>query len=255
MDRAGGGVRDAVHGQVPEALLTQEPGTQHFTLDDDDSVLELGGSRRDRIATLSGPQERDLRRTVEQIVDAVPLVPLLDDPVPQTVKQLQDMLQFFDRFSAVPEPVIEVPKIYTEDVPLRATQLAEQLVEVPTIISFPMIALLHALLAQRTVEQNVDIPAVGGSGTGGGPSGFLPRQNSSVTAEQTVDNPVRPGGAGDLQGFPRGQGSTAFSEQIPEFPDPGGGRQDFQPIQGSAASSSDLPGQAGQGFFSHFSPK
>ena len=245
-----------VHGQVPEALLPQEPGTQHFTLDDDDSVPELGGSRPDRIATLSGPQERDLRRTLEQIVDAVPLVPLLDDPVPQTVEQLQDVLQFFDRLSAVPEPVIEVPKIYTEDVPmravLRATQLAEQLVEVPTIISFPMIALFHAIMAQRTVEQNVDIPAVGGSGTGGGPSGFLPGQNSSVTAEQIVDNPVRPGGAGDLQGFPRGQGSTAFSEQIPEFPDPGGGRQDFQPVQGSAASSSDLPGQAGQGFFRTF---
>ena len=36
--RAEGGVRDAVHGEVPEALLRQEPGTQHFTLDDDDSV-------------------------------------------------------------------------------------------------------------------------------------------------------------------------------------------------------------------------
>ena len=45
MDRAGRGVRDAVHGQVPEALLPQEPGTQHFTLDDDDSVPELGYSR------------------------------------------------------------------------------------------------------------------------------------------------------------------------------------------------------------------
>ena len=41
--RAGGGVRDAVHGEVREALLPQEPGTQHFTLDDDDSVPELGG--------------------------------------------------------------------------------------------------------------------------------------------------------------------------------------------------------------------
>ena len=72
-----------------------------------------------------------------------------------------------------------------------------------------------------------------------------------MTAEQIVDNPVpRPGGAGDLQGFPRGQGSTAFSEQITEFPDPGGGRQDFQPVQGSAVSSSDYPGQAGQGVFS-----
>ena len=58
---------------------------------------------------------------------------------------------------------------------LRATQLAAQLVEVPTIISFSMIALLHALLEQRTVEQNVDIPAVGGSGAGGGLSGFFPK--------------------------------------------------------------------------------
>ena len=94
--------------------------------------------------------------------------------------------------------------------------------------------------------------AVGGSGTGGGHSGFLPRQNSSLTAEQIVNHSVRPGGAGDLQGFSRGQGSTAFSEQIPEFPVPGGSREDFQPVQGSAASSSDLPGQAGQGVFRTF---
>ena len=76
-----------------------------------------------------------------------------------------------------------------------------------------------------------------------------------MSAEQIVDNPVpRPGGAGDPHGFPRGQGSTAFSEQIPEFPDPGGGRQDFQPVQGSAVSSSDSPGQAGQGVFGTFPP-
>ena len=92
MDRAGGGVRDAVHGQVPEALLPQEPSTQHYTLDDDDSVPELGGSRPDLIDTLSGPQERDLRRTMEQIVDAVPLVPLLDDPVVQMVEQLPNLV-------------------------------------------------------------------------------------------------------------------------------------------------------------------
>ena len=86
---------------------------------------------------MAGPQAQVLQRTVEPIVDAVPLVPLLDDPVPQTVERLQDVLQFFDRLSTVPELVLEVPKIFTEDVPmravLRATQLAEQLVEVPTI--------------------------------------------------------------------------------------------------------------------------
>ena len=107
-------------------------------------------------------------------------------------------------------------------------------------------------ISERTVEQNVDIPAVGASGTGGGPSGFLPGQNYSVTVEQIVDNPVRPGGVGDLQSLPRGQGSTAFLELIADFPDPVGGQQDFQPVQGSAASSSDLPGQAGQGVFRTF---
>ena len=104
------------------------------------------------------------------------------------------------------------------------------------------------------MEQNVGNQVVGGSGAGGGLSGFLPGQSSSFTAEQIVDNPVpRPGGAGGLQGLPRGQSSTAFSEQIAEFPDPGGGLQDFQPVQGSAASPSVSPGQAGEGFFSHFS--
>ena len=196
---------------------------------------------------------------ITDLVRVAPMVQILDAPVPQTVDKLHDVLQFFDRLSFVPEPVLEVPKIYTEDVPmravLRATQLAEQLVEVPTTVSYAALLLWQAIHGsrQRTVEQNVDIPAVGGSGTGGGLSGFLPGQNYSLTAEQIVDNPVpRPGGAGDLQGFPSGQGSTAFSEQIPEFPDPGGGHADFQPVQGSAASSSDSPGQAGQGVFRTF---
>ena len=78
---------------------------------------EPGGSRLDRIATLSAPQELDLRRTVQQIVDAVPLVPLLDDPVPQ---------------------------------------LVEQLVEVPTIVSYSSL--------QRTMEHTVDIPVPGRGG-------------------------------------------------------------------------------------------
>ena len=197
---------------------------------------------------------------ITDLVRVAPMVQILDAPVPQTVDKLHDVLEFFDRLSSVPEPVIEVPKIYTEDVPmravLRATQLAEQLVEVPTIISLSLGSLLQSLLEykQRTVEQNVDIPAVGGCGTGGGLSGFLPGQNYSMTAEQIVDNPVpQPGGVGGLQGIRHGQGSTALSEQIPEFPDPGGGREDFQPVQGSAASSSDSPGQAGQGGFRTFS--
>ena len=189
-----------------------------------------------------GPQERDLQ-------------PLL---CRSWVEQLPDVLRFFDRFATVPEQVIAVPKIFIESVPprafLRATQPAEQLVEVPTIISFSLMSLLQSLLEyrQRTVEQNVDIPAVGGIGTGGGSSGFLPGQISSETAEQIVEIPVpRPHGAGDFQGFSRGQGSTAFAEQIDDFPVSGGG-QNFQAVQGSAASSSDLPGQAVEGVFRTF---
>ena len=218
----GEGARDELHGHAPEDAPSQAAGTQYFAMDVDD-VPAAGGSRPDRLPDVSGPQERIQRRTVQQIVDYLPL-PILDDPAPQMVGQ-----------------VIEVPKIpriwtmrRSVDF-LRQPQTAEQLVEVPTIISFSSL--------QRTVEQNDGIPVVGGSGTGGGLSGFLPGQSYSMTAEQIVDNPVpRPGGAGDLQGFPRGQGSTALSEQIPEFPDPGGGREDFQPVQGSAVSSSDSPG-------------
>ena len=247
-DRAG----EAAH-RAPRRQRTRAAGEAViFELFDEDTARVRPG-----VLAEPRPQERVQRHTMEHIVDYVcctPLVQTLDAPVPQTVDKLHDVLQFFDRLTTVPEQVIEVPKIISEDVPmrtvLRATQLAEQLVEVPTIISNPLLSLLQALLEhkQRTAEQNVDIPAVGGIGTGGGPSGFLPGQSSSVTAEQIVDNPVlRPGGAGDFQGFPRGQGSTAFSEQISVFPDPGGGRQDFQPVQGS-----DLPGQAGQGVFRTF---
>ena len=132
------------------------------------------------------PQERLQRHTMEHIVDYVcsaPTVQILDAPVPQMVEQLPDVLRFFDRLSTVPEQVIEVPKILPEDVPFRAvlrdTQLVEELVEVPTIVSFSS--------QQRTVEQNVDIPVVGGSGAGGGLSGFLAGQVFSVTAEQSQE--------------------------------------------------------------------
>ena len=128
--RAGGGVRDALHGEVPEALLHHEPGTQHFTLDDDDSVPELGGSRPDQVR----PQERVLRHIVEQTKDVAPNLPALNTPLLQMVDQLEDVLQIVDLF--VPEQEIEVPKIYSLPRPpprrvLPVPQTAEQLVDVP----------------------------------------------------------------------------------------------------------------------------
>ena len=168
------------------------------------------------------PQERVQRHTMEHIVDFVCcslMVQILDAPVPQMVEQLPDVLRFFDRLSTVPEQVIEVPKILLEDVPfhavLRDPQLAEQLVEVPTIVSYSSL--------QRNVEQNVDIPV-----------------------------PGRGGRVSGLQGFPPGQGSTATRsskkrisertvEQIVDIP--GGGLQDFCPGQ-SSPSSSHVPARA-----------
>ena len=99
-------------------------------------------------------------------------------------------------------------------------QLAEQLVEVPTIISF--------FSLQRIVEQNVAIPVPGGE-----------RRHA------------------DFQGFLRGQSSTGV-EQIVDLP--GGGLQGFRPGQSSSASSSspagvhENPDEPGEGVFSTFSP-
>ena len=248
-DRAG----EAAH-LAPRRQRTRAAGEAViFELFDEDTA-----GMRPGVLAEPRPQERVQRHTMEHIVDYVccaPLVQTLDAPVPQKVEQLPDVLRFFDRFATDPEQVIAVPKIYTEDVPVRAVlrdpQLVEQLVEVPTIVSYASLSLLQALLEykQRTVEQNVDSPAVGGSGTGGGLSGFLPGQNYSMTAEQIVDNPVpRPEVAGDLQGFPHGQGSTAFFGADPRV-----SRSRWRPSRFSASPGSSVSlGQAGEGFFALF---
>ena len=51
--------------------------------------------------------DRVLRRTVDQIVDTVPLVPLLDDPVPQMVDTILEFFRALD--PPVDEQVIAVP--------------------------------------------------------------------------------------------------------------------------------------------------
>ena len=131
---------------------------------------------------------------MEHIVDFArfaPMVQILDAPVPQMVEQLPDIMHFFDTLTPDLEQIIEVPKILPDDVPMRTavcdTQLEEQLVEVPTIISFSSL--------QRIKEQNVDIPVPGGGGRLAGLQGFPPRQGSTAAdVEQIVDIPAcRPG--------------------------------------------------------------
>ena len=124
------------------------------------------------------PQERVQRHTMEHIVDFVccaPLVQILDAPVPQTLEQLPDVLQFFGTLMTDPEQVVEVPIIFPEDVPMRAVlrdpQLAEKLVEVP-IVSYSWL--------QLRMERAVDIPVPGRGGRISGLQGFLPGQGSTA---------------------------------------------------------------------------
>ena len=112
---------------------------------------------------------------MEHIVDLVrvaPMVQILDAPVPQTVEQVPDILRFFDTLMPDPEQVIEVSQISHEDVPMRAvlrdTQLAEQLVEVPTNPGYVFDVVAVQTLGWRTaaalIEQFVYNPARGGGG-------------------------------------------------------------------------------------------
>ena len=146
---------------------TPPPQPVLFSLYDE----EPGGRRPASLAEPPRPQERVPRHTMEHITDLVrvaPRVQILDAPVPQTVDKLHDVLQFFDRLSTVPEPVIEVPKIITEDVPmravLRATQLAEQLVDVPTNPGYALAVVAIQTLGWRTAAaliEQFDTPARG----------------------------------------------------------------------------------------------
>ena len=200
---------------------------------------EPGGGRPAPLPEVAGWQARVQRHAVEHLADLAPLVQIIDALVPQMVDQLLDIVQFFRALSPVPEQVVEVPKLLPYDVPTRAavrdTQLAEQLVEVPTIKSF--------FSLQRSVEQHVDIPVPGRGWRNVGLQGFPREQSSTVTASSQE------------------RLSERIVEQIIDFSVCGGGLQDFRPGQ-SSPSSSHFPAfvhevldEPGQGFFSHFSPR
>ena len=111
--------------------------------------------------------------------------------------------------TAVAVQIVAVAKISSPSRPLRAaiaaTQMAEQLVEVPPDVV--------AVLFRRPVEQTVDspVPVACGSTRHGSLQGFLPEQRfalPSPSVEQNVDIPV-PGrglsGYGGLRGLPPGK--------------------------------------------------
>ena len=230
----------------------RDPPTPQPELFDLSFEEEPGGARPDRLSEVR-PQDRDLRRTVDQIVDAVPGFPALDVPVPQMIDQPVVLLAAFDVL--VPEQVIELPKMSTPTrcprTVLSVPQTAEQLVEFPNVLS-----LIDVI--RHPVEQTV------GGGRIGGLPGFLPGQSSSLCAEQIVDNPVpRHGFGGGLHGLHPGQSFSAFygadhraaaatAEQNVDIPVPRGAPHDFHQNPLPAAGSSDLLETANQGVFSTF---
>ena len=126
----------------------------------------------------------------------------LDVPVPQMGEQLPNIVQFFAaQLPVVAEPVIEVPKISQDRTPqrmgdrLRQPQMAEQLVDVPIVVSY-------SSLQQHIAEQIVDIPVPGRAGGGerGGLQGFSGQDSTAFLGAEHVDIPVPALGVADEAG-------------------------------------------------------
>ena len=163
------------HRRQPARVL---PSTSNFPL------MMAGPLGRERPAALLEPWPQGEVQRHAGI--GYELAQNLDVPALQMGEQLPDVLQLFASvLPVVPEHVIEVPKIFLDTTPqrlgdhLRQPQMVEQLVHVPTVVSF-------LSLQQLTAEQIVDIPVPGGDGGGE---------------------------RGGLQGF-AGQGSTASSSHV-----------------------------------------
>ena len=242
----------AHHSAQPNAALRgQKPGTRAKEGEVREEHQALRGQTRlppgMRPARLVGvqPQGHVKRHFAEHLAELAPLVQILDAPVPQLVDNVMDAFRFLDQ--PMTEQVIEVPRISCPPCPSRSQVpvplTAEQLVEVPTVLSPTRIAL-------QIAEQIVGIPVPHGRGERH-VHGFLPGQSSTAfpsaeriseqIVERIVDIP-----SGGLQGFSPGQGTTAFSsaERISErtaeqsVDIPGGGLQGFSPGQVSTPFSS-----------------
>ena len=140
-------MHDATGQMTP---LPRAASTVHFNLFDEGDVL----AARPTPLVEVRPQLRVQRHTAEQIFETFVPVQVLDALLPQMEGDLVEFMQQHD--TATPEQVIEVPKLSLDKAQrrmgdyLRPPQMAEQLVEVPTIISYSSL--------QRTVEQTIDIP-------------------------------------------------------------------------------------------------
>ena len=123
------------------------------------------------------PSVRAQRHIVEDLGELAPLVQILDLPVPQTVASVTDILRLLDR--PIAEQVIAVLTVSCSSCPLRSRvpepQSADQLVEVPTVLTPTRIAL-------QIAERIVDTPVPPGR-----VHGFLPGQSSTSSLPESVE--------------------------------------------------------------------
>ena len=123
-----------------------------------------------------------MRHTAEQIDDSLPGLPALGVPEPQMVLQLMVVLKPVD--SAVPEQIIAVPKFPSPSRPLRAalaaTQMAEQLVEVPTDV---------VVLMETDAEDEEEDEEGGQPGRAAGPQERVPQRTVEPMLETFVPVP------------------------------------------------------------------
>ena len=185
---------------------------------------EPGGARLTSPAEPREAQDRERQCFVEQIIESFVPVQILDVPEPPVVLSgVQDrILQRLVEQTPMDdtEQVIDVPNIICPDRPPPcavpvATQMAEQLVEVPWVcpsscVLVPQIgnqlvevlAVSQSEFQHHSVEQNVNIPVHGGVGRRAADlQGFLP--GPSPTARGGHDG-------GSLQCFSTEHGSTEF---------------------------------------------
>ena len=190
---------EKLHHSACRPVLSKEELVEHaqYNAPRGQKTARAVGGRPAPLSEVAGWQERIQRHAVEHLDELAPLVQILDAPVPQMVDNVMYTFRLLDR--PIAEQVIEVPKISCSPCPSRmpilVPRMAEQLVEVPTVLS-------PALLQQQTVEQPLHIPAPRDHGVRR-LQGSLPGQNSTASgAEQIAVTPVPGRGiSGGLQGF------------------------------------------------------
>ena len=194
----------------PRFSTTKPPTPQPelFSLEEEPS-----GGLPAPLSEVAGRQGKVERHVVEDLGELAPLVQILDLPVSQMVDNVLDALRIPERPMVV--KVIEVPKISCSQCPSRSPkpepQTAEQLVEVPTVLSPTRIAL-------QIAEQFVDTPVPQGRGGKRRVQGSLPEQSTTAqTVDQIVDIPSSGGGLGQGSSSSAGPADEDFTGRFSNF--------------------------------------